>query len=117
MARASQLVNVMHERRLVRFSRRFEVSSICGYVLDVGPQFFLLALVSDRIWFDGFECFRVSDVSNLRTDPLCRIRRGGFEEAGRAEAKETKGQSDEPRKSPAVGRSCIPACSDSLRAG
>ena len=47
---------------LVRFYRRFEDSSVRGYVLDIGPKFFLLALVSDRVWFDGFECFRISDV-------------------------------------------------------
>jgi hypothetical protein len=29
----------------------------------------LLALVSDRIRFDGFECFRCGDVKNLRPDP------------------------------------------------
>jgi hypothetical protein len=57
------------ERRFVRFSRRFETSLIRGYVLDVGPKFFLLALVSDRIWFDGFECFRVGDVSDVEPDP------------------------------------------------
>jgi hypothetical protein len=37
--------------------------------LDVGPKFFLLALVSDRIWFDGFECFRIRDVSRIQPDP------------------------------------------------
>lgn len=37
--------------------------------MDVGPRFFLLALVSDRIRFDGFECFRCTDVKNLRPDP------------------------------------------------
>ena len=40
-----------------------------GYVLDVGPKFFLLSLVSDRIWFDGFECVRVSDVIAIKPDP------------------------------------------------
>jgi len=40
----------MHSREFIRFSRRFESSKIRGYVLDVGPQFFLLALVSDRIY-------------------------------------------------------------------
>ena len=53
----------------MRFARRFEDSSVRGYVLDIGPKFFLLALVSDRIWFDGFECFRVRDVRGLRPDP------------------------------------------------
>ncbi|HEU4395097.1 MAG TPA: hypothetical protein VFS92_05990, partial [Planctomycetota bacterium] len=37
-------------------------------VLDVGPKFFLLAPVSDRIRFEGFECYRVADVRGLRPD-------------------------------------------------
>ena len=67
--RAVELLDAMHSREFIRFSRRFESFKLRGYVLDVGPQFFLLALVSDRIWFDGFECFRINDVKNLRPDP------------------------------------------------
>ena len=63
----------MRKRQFVRFDRRFEDSAVRGYVLDVGPKFFLLALVSDRIWFDGFECFRVGDVRGLRPDPHARF--------------------------------------------
>jgi hypothetical protein len=55
--RTAELIEARRRRQFIRFSRRFESSKICGYVLDVGPQFFLLALVSDRLWFDGFECF------------------------------------------------------------
>ena len=66
--RSSQLVDAMYRRRLIRFSRRFEDSAIRGYVLDVGSHFFLLALLSDRIWFDGFECFRVNDVRDVKPD-------------------------------------------------
>lgn len=41
-----------------------------GYVLDIGPQFFLLALVDDRIMFDGFECILHSDIRQLKVpDP------------------------------------------------
>jgi hypothetical protein len=65
----SQLTEAMGNRQLVRFSRRFERTTIRGYVLDVGPSFFLLALVSDRIWLDGFECFRLADVRNVAADP------------------------------------------------
>ena len=65
-ARLKEFVRV---RQLVRFNRRFEEHTIQGYVLDVGPKFFLLALVSDRLWFDGFECFRIADVRKLRPDP------------------------------------------------
>ena len=71
--RSRQLQRARQARRLVRFSRRFEDSVVRGYVLDVGPRFFLLALVSDGIWFDGFECFRIGDVRDLRSDPYGRF--------------------------------------------
>jgi hypothetical protein len=67
---ADQLREAMRERQLVRFERKFEEHNIHGYVLDVGPKFFLLALVSDRLWFDGFEIFRIADIRNLRPDPF-----------------------------------------------
>lgn len=63
----------MSMRQLVRFDRQFEDSSLRGYVLDVGPKFFLLAVVSDGIWFDGFECLRVGDVRSLRPDPYAKF--------------------------------------------
>jgi hypothetical protein len=72
-ALSSRLTDFMRSRRLVRFRRRFEKHTVRGYVLDVGPHFFLLALVSDRIWYDGFECFRISDVSKLRPDQYERF--------------------------------------------
>src|SRR5260370_26156742 len=80
--RAAGLVGAMHRRELIRFSRRFESSKIRGYVLDVGPQFFLLALVSDRIWFDGFECFRINDVKDLRPDPYASFAEAALKNRG-----------------------------------
>lgn len=68
-ARTSELISAKSEKTLVLFKSRFDHSPVRGYVLDVGPKFFLLAVVSDRIWFDGFECFRVGDVSDLCPDP------------------------------------------------
>jgi len=68
-ARLAQLKDALQKRRFVRFSQRFEDSPIRGYVLDIGPTFFLIALVSDRFWFDGFECFRISDVGEVKEDP------------------------------------------------
>ena len=65
----SQIARAQIERTLVRFESRFDHSPVRGYVLDLGPRFFLVAVVSDRIWFDGFECFRVGDVRDLRPDP------------------------------------------------
>jgi hypothetical protein len=41
----------MRARQLIRFTRRFEDSSVRGYVLAIGPKIFILSLVSDRIWF------------------------------------------------------------------
>ena len=73
MSRASQLEKAMQQRRLVRFSRRYEDATVRGYVLEVGPKFFLLLVVSDRIWFDGFECFRIADISKLRPDPYAEF--------------------------------------------
>src|SRR6266849_8932483 len=69
LASLSQLELALRAKRFVRFSQRFEAFPIRGYVLDVGPRFFLIALVSDRIWFDGFECFRLGDVSAVMADP------------------------------------------------
>lgn len=65
MTNRESLEEAARRRQLIRFRRRFEDHRIAGYVLDVGPKFFLLALVSDRIRFDGYECLRVSDVSRI----------------------------------------------------
>jgi hypothetical protein len=69
----------MESGELIRFERQFEETGVRGYVLDVGAKFFLLQLVSDRIRFDGFECFRISDVRGLQPDP-----HAGFVEAALA---------------------------------
>jgi hypothetical protein len=68
-ARPPQLARAMRTRSFVRFEGRFDHYPVRGYVLDVGPKLFLLAVVSDHIWFDGFECFRIEDVRNFRQDP------------------------------------------------
>lgn len=65
----SQLTTATDTRRLIRLTRRFEASAITGYVLAVGSRFFLLALVNDRIRFDGFECFRIKDLLSVEADP------------------------------------------------
>jgi hypothetical protein len=80
--RSHPLQEMLRRRQLVRFSRRFEESPVCGYVLEVGPKFFLLAVVSDRIWFDGFECFRISDISNLRPDPYAAFAEAALKKRG-----------------------------------
>ena len=64
--RRAQLSLARRKRLLIRFSSVFERGTVCGYVLDIGQQFFLLALLSDGLRFNGFECFRLSDVRKLR---------------------------------------------------
>jgi hypothetical protein len=59
----------MGARQLVRIQRRFEDAAIRGYVLSVGPTFFIVALISDRLWHDGFECFRLTDLASVEPDP------------------------------------------------
>ena len=63
-----RLANAARDGLFVRFSRRFDDPRIRGYVLDVGEHYFLLALVSDRMWFDGFECFRIADIGDFEAD-------------------------------------------------
>jgi len=58
----------MKHGQLVRIRRRFEEFDVRGYAYAIGPKFFLLALVSDRLWFDGFECFRIKDTLNIEAD-------------------------------------------------
>ena len=88
--RAAKLVEAMHSHEFVRFSRRFESPKIRGYVLDVGPQFFLLALVSDRLWFDGFECFRIIDVRDVGLDPYAAFAETALRKRGERRPKKPR---------------------------
>jgi len=55
---------------VVRFSTPYESDWTHGYVLDVGPQFFLFAPIDEQMKFDGFECFLHSDIRRLKVpDP------------------------------------------------
>lgn len=56
-------------REFVRIGRRFEDTPIHGYVLAAGPRHFVMALVNDRVWYDGFECFRLKDIRSVAPDP------------------------------------------------
>lgn len=53
----------------VRIRRRFEEAPIHGYVLGVGQRFFLVGVINDRLWDDGFECFRIADLRAIEPDP------------------------------------------------
>jgi hypothetical protein len=62
----SQLALALRKKLLVRFASVLERGTVNGYVLDVGPQFFLIALISDGIRPNGFQCYRLSDVRKLQ---------------------------------------------------
>lgn len=64
--RRSECLALVGKKILVRFTRPVEAGSVTGYVLAVGPQFFLLALVEDTIKFNGYQCLRLRDVRYLQ---------------------------------------------------
>lgn len=64
-----QLRDARRDGSLIRLYRPFEETYVRGYILGVDSEFFVLGLVSDRLWFDGFECFRVDEVDELVPDP------------------------------------------------
>jgi len=64
-----QLDAARRDDQLIRLYRPFEETYVRGYILAVDSELFLLGLVSDRLWFDGFECFRVDEVDELVPDP------------------------------------------------
>jgi hypothetical protein len=62
----SQLALALRNKLLIRFASALDRGTINGYVLDIGPQFFLIALVSDGIRPNGFQCYRLSDIRKLQ---------------------------------------------------
>jgi hypothetical protein len=65
--RKSQLALAQREKLLVKFARPFEQGTVKGYVLDIGPTFFLVVVVGDDgVRFNGFSCFRLMDVRRLK---------------------------------------------------
>ena len=62
----SQLSLALRNQLLVRFASVLDRGTVNGYVLDIGPQFFLIALVSDGIRPNGFQCYRLSDIRKLQ---------------------------------------------------
>jgi len=66
---ATLLSSAMVERRLVRLTTRYDDWVVRGYVLGMGPGFVMVSVVNDRIWLDGFECFRRPDIIAIEDDP------------------------------------------------
>ncbi|MGA2809675.1 MAG: hypothetical protein ABSE87_16220 [Terracidiphilus sp.] len=66
----SKLVEALCDKTLVKFWNPYDSGSTQGYVLDIGPHFFLLGLIGGEIRFNGFQCLRLSDVRRLQVpDP------------------------------------------------
>jgi hypothetical protein len=62
----SQLALALRKKLFVSFASALERGTVSGYVLDIGPQFFLVALIADGIRPNGFQCYRLTDVRKLR---------------------------------------------------
>jgi hypothetical protein len=72
-----RLARARRSKLYVKFTRPLDDGSVSGYVLEIGPRFFLLALINDEMRFNGFQCLRLADVRNLEVP----ARYAGFAEA------------------------------------
>jgi hypothetical protein len=61
-----KLAEALYNKVIVKFRSPYEQGSTDGYILDIGPRFFLLGLIDDYLKFNGFQCMRLSDVRRLR---------------------------------------------------
>jgi hypothetical protein len=73
LSRAAALLATVNPRQLARLRRRFEETNVRGYIFGLGPKFFLIAVVSDRLRHDGFECFRLADLISVEPDPYANF--------------------------------------------
>jgi hypothetical protein len=66
-----ELRKLMDQGVPVRFHPKFDDADTIthGYIMAIGPPFFLLAYISDDMRFDGFRCFQISEIRKLRPDP------------------------------------------------
>jgi hypothetical protein len=60
MQKKSQLALARRKKLLVRFASVLDRGTVNGYVLDIGPQFFLIALVSDGLRPNGLPMLSLS---------------------------------------------------------
>jgi hypothetical protein len=69
--RNSELTYALRNKLLIKFWNPYDSGSTNGYVLDIGPRFFLLGLVDGNfLEFNGFQCLRLSDIRKLQVpDP------------------------------------------------
>jgi len=68
--RNEKLKEACFNKIVVRFSNPYDEGWTHGYVLDIGPQFFLLGLIGEDMRFNGFQCLLVSDLRRINVpDP------------------------------------------------
>ena len=60
-----QLLTAKKRKLIVNFFRPYEQGSLTGYVLDVGPAFFLLASLNEGFEFEQHSCLRLADIRRL----------------------------------------------------
>lgn len=77
-----QLSSALRDRTLMRFHRRFEDGWVTGYVVGIGPAFVMLSEVSDHIRYNGFGCYRLADVKNLRPAPFAAFVEAALQKLG-----------------------------------
>lgn len=83
MQKKSQLGLALRKKLLVRFASALERGTVNGYVLDIGPKFFLIALVSDGLRPNGYQCYRLADVRKLQVpDKFARFHEAVLKKRG-----------------------------------
>jgi hypothetical protein len=82
LKRADLLQTALANRDLVRLTRGFDDVTAKGYVLAVGRAYFLVALVSDQLRFDGFACLRVKDLKSIDADPYRTFSEAALKQRG-----------------------------------
>ena len=61
----AQLRMAQQKKLIVKFARPFEPGTFIGFVMDVGPKFFLLAVIKDGFAFEQYSFLRTKDIRNL----------------------------------------------------
>jgi hypothetical protein len=63
--RKARLWNACSNAMVVRFWNPYDPEPAHGYVLDIGPEFFLFLFINDSVRFEGFECHLIADIKRL----------------------------------------------------
>ena len=60
------LADALVNKHIIEFWYRFDAGSTLGYVLDIGPQFFLVANIDDSMRFDGYQIVQVKNLRRMQ---------------------------------------------------